>query len=256
MKIQSSSYARQYDKKESGEFKPNFDEHNESLISNEPAVFNKIKDEVILSEKGIDYYRESVIAMCNQAVKGEKPFIPDNYYDDIESDIYRKLVGESNALKNGNGGTNDSVIAFVTAYANLYDEIVRGYEDGSREVWLRVGTGWKPEDFRLVTKDEELAALKKAADEIVDFMANGAKIEEAIIKEMTDAYKRIEAQKGNAMKFHICSSSKNDLDESVDVKALYKELIAGAINTINSQYYTFTGDLSGLVKYALNGFLN
>lgn len=45
----------------------------------------------------------------------------------------------------------------MKAYAELYDEIVRGYEDGTREIYVAGGDG-----PRRLTKEEELDALDAA----------------------------------------------------------------------------------------------
>ena len=70
------------------------------------------------------------------------------------------------------------------AYDKLYDEIVQGYNDGTREVWVQdYSTG---EDFdglefqigdatvryRKLTKEEELANLSDAYDRLADTVAN------------------------------------------------------------------------------------
>ena len=55
---------------------------------------------------------------------------------------------------------------YVKAYAELYDEIVKGYENGTREIYVAAENG-----PRKLTKDEELsnldAAYKKTVDEDV-----------------------------------------------------------------------------------------
>ena len=52
---------------------------------------------------------------------------------------------------------------YVKAYAELYDEIVRGYESGTREIYVAGEDG-----PRKLTKDEELDALDAAYKKTVD----------------------------------------------------------------------------------------
>ena len=52
---------------------------------------------------------------------------------------------------------------YVRAYAELYDEIVQGYEDGTREIYVAGEDG-----PRKLTKDEELDALDAAYKKTVD----------------------------------------------------------------------------------------
>lgn len=51
-------------------------------------------------------------------------------------------------------------------YAESYDEIVRGYEDGTREVWVEDKNA--DGGVRKLTKEEDLAALDKAYQDRVD----------------------------------------------------------------------------------------
>ena len=52
---------------------------------------------------------------------------------------------------------------YVKAYAELYDEIVRGYEDGTREIYVAGENG-----PRKLTKEDELDALDAAYRKTVD----------------------------------------------------------------------------------------
>ncbi len=48
----------------------------------------------------------------------------------------------------------------LEAYAKLYDEIVRRYADGTREIY--VDDEERPKGYRLLTKEEELERLDAA----------------------------------------------------------------------------------------------
>ena len=62
--------------------------------------------------------------------------------------------------------TTDRANSYVAAYAELYDEIVQGYESGTREIYVTDENG-----THKLTKDEELsnldAAYKKTVDDFV-----------------------------------------------------------------------------------------
>ena len=68
--------------------------------------------------------------------------------------------------------TTDRANGYVAVYAELYDEIVQGYESGTREIYVTDENG-----THKLTKDEELsnldAAYKKTVDDFVLSVAHG-----------------------------------------------------------------------------------
>lgn len=105
----------------------------------------------------------------------------------------------------------------LKAYAESYDEIVRGYEEGTREVWVEDKNA--DSGVRKLTKEEDLVALDKAYQDRVDsftqnndkkiidaLAANAKKIMEAtggrtkIAKEVSPELEKLPADIGKKMK--------------------------------------------------------
>ncbi|MCL2718514.1 MAG: hypothetical protein FWE14_07005 [Lachnospiraceae bacterium] len=249
MKIQNSNTIVQYNRNESGDFKPNLDIPNESIMIT-PAAFNEIQDEITISEEGFDCYREKINAMGNQAVKPKKPFIPANLYEgSVENEIHNQLIMKQ---KEFHIGTSAKARAetLILAYASLYDEIMRGYEDGTRENFIRIGSEGRREDFRLVTKEEELAALDKAASIEIDFIIKNADIEERFAN--MRLHGEIEAHKGLvwAQGNNGIHSGTLSEKEFIGEKEIHNFLM-NAFSEIRNNYSAFKGDFNGLIDYIL-----
>lgn len=116
-----------------------------------------------ISDAGKEQYRNSVqqggqesydaMLQRREQLKNEKISLVDYGYE-----ISRRAdTGKSvlNAAGRADG--------YVKAYAELYDEIVRGYEDGTREIYVAGENG-----PRKLTKEDELDALDAAYRKTVD----------------------------------------------------------------------------------------
>ena len=83
-------------------------------------------------------------------------------------EIQKKAAQQNQNVDTGKSALNitDKANNYVKAYAELYDEIVKGYENGTREIYVADENG-----PRKLTKDEELsnldAAYKKTVDDFV-----------------------------------------------------------------------------------------
>ena len=79
--------------------------------------------------------------------------------------------------------TTDRANGYVAAYAELYDEIIQGYEAGTREIYVADENG-----TRKLTRDEELSALdaayKKTVDDCVTMEKTNQHAREIISEEM------------------------------------------------------------------------
>ncbi len=129
-----------------------------------------------ISQEGIESYRKKfhesglqtedgkVIEKKQDFIKQAKNSIFANYYEN-------ELAKKANTLKEQREHTNtyslsNKVEDYVKAYANLYDEIVQGYKNGTRERYVEdenSNTG-----FRKMTMEEELNSLDKAFQKTSD----------------------------------------------------------------------------------------
>lgn len=127
-----------------------------------------------ISNEGREYYRNSIqqngqetyddVLQRREQLKNEKIIVIDYGYE-----ISKKAAGwNKEAANTGRNvlSTTDRANGYVTAYAELYDEIVQGYESGTREIYVTDENG-----THKLTKDEELsnldAAYKKTVDDFV-----------------------------------------------------------------------------------------
>ncbi|MCM1129819.1 MAG: hypothetical protein NC211_07875 [Alistipes senegalensis] len=127
-----------------------------------------------------------------------------------ESELFQK-VSELKALREGSGiyRLSDRAEDYVKAYGNLYDEIVQGYENGTRERYVE--DACSETGFRQLTMEEELDSLDKAyqkAAETENSLAENARKAASAFKQtaeklsqykgvktsFADAYKKLEEQ--------------------------------------------------------------
>lgn len=116
-----------------------------------------------ISDAGKEQYRNSIrqggqesydaMLQRREQLKNEKISLVDYSYEISK----RAGAGESALSMAGRAD------GYVKAYAELYDEIVRGYESGTREIYVAGEDG-----PRKLTKDEELDALDAAYKKTVD----------------------------------------------------------------------------------------
>ena len=81
-------------------------------------------------------------------------------------DLSMKAVELNDAASENGAKTlcvTDRANGYISAYASMYDEIVRGYENGTREIYVEDEFG-----MHRLTKEEELKALEEAYKREVD----------------------------------------------------------------------------------------
>ena len=127
-----------------------------------------------ISNEGMEYYRNCIqqnrqetyddVLQRRELLKSEKIRDIDYGYE-ISKKAAELNKDATNAGQNALS-TTDRANGYVAAYAELYDEIVQGYESGTREIYVTDENG-----THKLTKDEELsnldAAYKKTVDDFV-----------------------------------------------------------------------------------------
>lgn len=141
--------------------------------STQNAASKDVKKEepirIDISKEGREQYRKSLSAhnqgkMGLESVQTQKNIIKHLSMDsDFESKFRKGAELMSAAAKEK--GTTVSVKGkaenYFSTYAKMYDEIVQGYEAGTRETYISEEGG-----YRKLTKEEELSALDKAFGKI------------------------------------------------------------------------------------------
>ncbi len=145
---------------------------------------------ISISNEGKEHYRNSIqqsgqesydaVLQRREQLKNEKISLIDYGYE-----ISRRAT-QTNTSATDTGksvlSTADKADGYVRAYAELYDEIVQGYEDGTREIYVAGEDG-----HRKLTKEEDLdaldAAYKKTVDSFVTMEQTNQHAREIISKE-------------------------------------------------------------------------
>ena len=144
-----------------------------------------------ISNEGREYYRNSIqqngqetyddVLQRREQLINEKISVIDYGYE-----ISKKAAGwNKEAANTGRNvvSTTDRANGYVAAYAELYDEIIQGYEAGTREIYVADENG-----THKITRDEELSALdaayKKTVDDFVTMEKTNQHAREIISEEM------------------------------------------------------------------------
>ncbi|MDE7444256.1 MAG: hypothetical protein K2N15_00900 [Lachnospiraceae bacterium] len=108
-------------------------------------------------------------------------------------------------------GLSDKTADYVKAYGNLYDEIVQGYQNGTRERYVEDETS--ETGYRKMTMEEELNGLDKAFQKAAD---------EADVKEMiTNEFQRLSSKAGSKQTSFADTNKKpqsTDAEETIGQK--------------------------------------
>lgn len=141
-------------------------------------------------------------------------------------------------------GFEDIMTASLESYADLYEEINEGYENGTREVWVADGENGK----RKLTKEEEIERLNRAYQKEIEW-------------QMMVMNSRKETEKAKNITFSGSSTSSapaDDSDDSTDEKELSR-LMNDIRNEYLSQrengaYEKNMGQVKTIVSSLMNGF--
>ena len=126
---------------------------------------------LFITDEGKEHYRNIIqqseqesydaVIQRREQLKNEKISLVDYEYE-ISRRAAQLNKGAADTGKNVLS-TADKADGYVKAYAQLYDEIVQGYEDGTRKIYVE-GVGGP----RKLTREEELDALDVAYKKTVD----------------------------------------------------------------------------------------
>ena len=141
-------------------------------------------------------------------------------------------------------GFEDIMTASLESYADLYEEINEGYENGTREVWVADGENGK----RKLTKEEEIERLNRAYQKEIEWQT-------------TVMNARKETEKAKNITFFgssAISTSAEDSDDLADEKELSR-LMNDMKNEYllqreNGAYEKNMGQVKMIVSSLLNGF--
>lgn len=150
-----------------------------------------------ISQEGIENYRKKLLESGGQTAGGKviekkhalikqaKNAIFANQYENELAQKAGKLKGQRES-----GGTyslSNKMEDYVKAYGNLYDEIVQGYKNGTRERYVEDENS--ETGFRKMTMEEELSSLEKAYQKTADIeskLAENARKAASAFKDTAD----------------------------------------------------------------------
>lgn len=222
-----------------------------TAVKDEGRKMDKQSVNLSISDEGKEYYRNSIqqsgqesyddVLQRREQLKNEKISLIDYGYE-----ISRRAAS---AADSGNSmlSVADKADGYVKAYAQMYDEIMKGYADGTREIYVE-----DEDDPRKLTKEEELdaldAAYKKTVDDFVT-MERTNQHARAIISKEAEKIAKISKRKTSAMDFLKQQEARGDdqVPENLDEKmfhavSLFKEKYAA----FNSKTDTFAQLLAGI----------
>ena len=139
----------------------------EELKANTPKQDDAVK--VTISKEGIQQFRDSKLQEAKAGLSGSDKMLWDStsYSGMISSKLpASEVMDEKGEYHHQYSSLSSQADNLLKAYAESYDEIVRGYEDGTREVWVEDKNA--DGGVRKLTKEEDLAALDKAYQDRVD----------------------------------------------------------------------------------------
>lgn len=122
-------------------------------------VDNQESATITISEEGINSYKNSIVDRNNGL---KKDVIKNDYRQLLASHITSNYTEkrDDGEYERTYGSIKDEANDLLKAYARMYDEIVRGHNDGTREVYIEDKE--VDEGYRQLTLDEEITELNKA----------------------------------------------------------------------------------------------
>lgn len=178
----------------------------EELKANTPKQDDGVK--MSISKEGIERFRNSIMETSKKELGNTGVMLTD--YRSMISSKLPSTYGEQK--ENGEyeriyQSVSDKADSLLKAYAESYDEIQKGYADGTREAYVADDTS--ETGYRKLTKEEELAELDKAYKQhTTEFEHNN---NSKIISALAENAKKIKEATGGRAK--IATATVEDLEK-------------------------------------------
>lgn len=203
-----------------------------------------------ISDEGKEHYRNSIQKEGHEsydAILERREQLKKAGFIDYGYEIQKRAAQQNETAdrKKNVLSITDKANSYIHAYAELYDEIMQGYENGTREIYVPDENG-----MHKLTMDEELKALdaayKKTADDFATREKTNQHAREIIGKEM-ERISKISSRSTMAAAFleEQKARGKDEIPENLNEKMYH------AVERIKKQYANYNPDgnqLSQLLK--------
>ena len=211
-------------------------------MNNNRVTENPVK--VSISQEGIDRSRIQQNGQETfESVMQRREMLKKTRVMNYGYDLSMKAV-ELNEAASENGtkalSVADRANGYISAYASMYDEIVKGYENGTREIYVEDEFG-----IHRLTKEEELKALDEAYKREVDDFVAMEKANEQAYAIVTEAVKKIASIKSGSG----ASVSETDNSKAMEQHKVPENLngkMLSAADIFKQNYAAFNPDTDSL----------
>ena len=223
---------------------------NKSLPRTLAAILSEKEEspvQVTISDEAKEYYRKrvqevSVDSESYDTILDEKNKILEANLQASDID-YNFTFGEE-VGKYRKDGVNltieDKVNNLLKAYASLYNEMVQGYENGTREIHIEDESSEK--GYRILTMDEEINELnlsyKKYADSLEEQLKQEPEIRNALEK-YKNKLDKIDVKKVQNDYANLDLTERDEInpdkisDKLMDAASIFREKYIAAFNKVN-----------------------
>lgn len=217
--------------------------NNQTVTENKiQAAYKEKAIHVSISEEGHENYRKSLLQTEHISTDSKDSYDTIKLSQDAETPDIETNLKVSEQLVDGELGrltVKDSLESHLQTYATLYDEIQKGYKEGTREVY--VADTSSESGYRKLTKEEELESLDKGYEKLItdldEFHVQNEK-NQKIIKEYSEMISKIKGARSETAKnyFENVKTNKENIPENV------KERMSLAAQTFRNKYMESTNN--------------
>lgn len=156
---------------------------NQTIKESVPKLYEQ-PVKVSISKEGYENYRNSISGgrSYDDVIKQKEDLKAVNLSADLNYS-FKFVIAESGGSR-APVSMQERLNGFAETYMSLYDEIVQGYENGTRKI--NVADIGSKEGYRTLTMEEEISALDKAYENAVSTVEALAKREPEIQKAIED----------------------------------------------------------------------